>query len=581
MGLVLLVLAFLGGVMTGGADLGGAPEVHAHDEGAAWTCSMHPQIVQDQPGECPICGMDLVRTVGADRGAPPTSVALSNRARVLSELRTMPVQRLRGTAGELRLLGRVEPDESTRRNVTTWVGGRIDRLRVNTTGEQVRAGQTVATLYSPEVYGAHQDLITARSQVARLADASATSVRTSQAALDAARERLRLLGVPDGELARMEEAEQPTQGVAIRSPFAGTVIERAATEGAYVETGAVLYRLADLGRLWIQLDAYESDLPRVAVGVPVRIEVDALPGAQFEGRVAFIDPTLDPQRRTARVRVEVDNPDGALRPGMFAEAVVQTGADDGSDAVRPLVVPASAPLFTGKRSVVYVEVLSEGSVSYEPRTVRLGPRMGDVYPVVAGVSEGEHVVTRGAFALDADLQIRGGPSMMTRPDDQDADRPVPLTPEQQAQLAPVVSAYLDVQRALAEDDHGAATRAGEALLSAVAAVALTDEAEEPWAALATELRMHGQRTAQSSDIEGARAAFEPLSAGIQGVLRTFGNPLDTELHLAYCPMAHDNRGASWVQEGEAIDNAYFGAAMRTCGEVRTGVAPGGFLGPAR
>ncbi len=568
-----LLLSFVAGAMV---DELWPEASHAADE--VWTCSMHPQVRQHEPGSCPVCGMDLV-LLGDDEG-PPTQVVLSDRARALARLTVAPVQRMRGSTGELRLLGRVEPDESTRRNVTTWVGGRIDRLRVNTTGEQVRKGQVIATLYSPEVYGAHQDLITARQQAARFAGGSATASGAATAALEAAQDRLRLLGVPDDELARMESAERPTQDLSIRSPFTGTVIERVATEGAYVQTGAVLYRLADLGRLWIQLDAYESDLSRIAVGVPVTIAVDALPGAAFEGRVAFVDPTLDPQRRTAGVRVEVANPDGALRPGMFAEAVVHTGSDDEEDA--PLVVPATAPLFTGKRAVVYVASEREGEVAYEPRTVRLGPRLGEVYPVVAGLSEGERVVTRGAFVLDADLQIQGGRSMMAMPDDEagPAEQVVPLKDAERAQVAPVVEAYLDVQRALAEDDHATATAAARRLGSAVGAVSLQGAAAEPWTPLSAELRAHAQRLAQSSDLTGARGAFEPLSATLQRLLAAFGNPLDAELHVAYCPMADDNHGASWVQQGETIDNAYFGSAMRTCGEIRAEVAPGGFPGPA-
>ncbi len=536
---------------------------------------MHPQIRQTEPGSCPICGMDLIPAAGASTSSANDRVVLSERARSLAQLRTQPVRR-QGGAAEVRRLGRVETDESTQKTVTTWTGGRIDRLRVNTTGEQVRRGQVIAELYSPEVYSAHQDLLTARKQVDLLGDASPTASAAARSALAASEDRLRLLGVPDRELEQMALDDRPRQSVPIRSPFGGTVIERLASEGAYVQTGAPLYRIADLSRLWVQLDAYESDLPRLTVGQVVSLEVEGVPGATFEGRVAFVEPTLDPTRRTARVRVEVDNPDGLLRPGMFTEAVVYTAAADGASS---LTVPASAPLFTGKRSVVYVEIRGEDSLAYEPRTVRLGPRLGDVYPVVAGLSEGDRVVTRGAFALDADLQIRGGPSMMSLPDDEGTgpyDEVVELADAERAQLAPVLTAYLEVQRSLAEDDHDGARAAAEAVVLAVTAIEL-GEAASAWPELQSEVRGHAQHVARSADLEGARGGFEPLSAAIERLLRTFGNPLDEQLHVAYCPMADDNRGARWVQQGEAIDNSYFGASMRQCGEIKSEVSPGDFL----
>ena len=572
---LVAVLAFGAGSLMSAGDGGDAHAEHA-DEDTVWTCSMHPQIRQPEPGSCPICGMDLIPAGGASSSGAEDRVVLSDRARRLAELRTEPVRRQGGTGAEIRLLGRVEPDESTQKAVTTWIGGRIDKLQVNTTGERVRKGQVIATLYSPEVYAGHQDLLTARKQVERLGEASPTAASAARSALAAAEDRLRLLGVPEAEVGRMRAAERPLQAVPIRSPFSGTVIERVATEGAYVQTGSPLYRVADLSKLWIQLDAYESDLPRLAVGQEVALQVEAVPGQTFEGRVAFVDPTLDPQRRTARVRVEVGNPDGMLRPNMFAEATVFTS--ETSDEA-PLVVPASAPLFTGKRSVVYVELRDEETLAYAPRTVRLGPRLGDYYPVVAGLSEGDRVVTRGAFALDADLQIRGGPSMMSQPDDL-ADGPwanvVQLPAAERERLVPVLRTYLDVQKALAEDDHTAAVAAAEALLPVIEEVTL-DTGAAAWSELAPELRGHAQHVGRSSDIEGARAGFEPLSAAVEALLSTFGNPLESELHVAFCPMADNNRGARWVQQGQTIDNSYFGASMRQCGEIRSEISPGGFL----
>ncbi|MEM9861355.1 MAG: efflux RND transporter periplasmic adaptor subunit [Myxococcota bacterium] len=546
-------------------------------EEASWTCSMHPQVQQSEPGACPICGMDLVPVRAGEAELPPNRVVLSERARSLAKLRTEPVRRQARSTEALTLLGQFEANERTLRTVTAWTAGRVDRLRVNATGQRVRAGQVVATLYSPEVFTAHQDLLVAKRQVDRLRASPAASRQAAEAALEAARERLRLLGVPDDALARLEGQARPTRAVSIRSPFGGTVIERLVTAGGYVATGTPLFRVANLSTLWLQLDAYESDLSRLAVGQQVLVRVDALAGESFEGSIDFIEPTLDARRRTVKVRVQVDNREGRLRPGMFAEATTVAPAQ--ADQPNPLVIAHTAPLFTGRRAVVYVEVPREERSTYEARTVRLGPRLGDSYPVVAGLSEGERVVTRGAFALDADLQIRGGTSMMTAPDDGsegDWDQVAAVSPAERARLSPVVRAYLDVQTALADDDLSPAKAAASALVQATDGVGFSGAAENVWQDLAAALRGPALRVARADTLEVAREGFEPLSEALIRLLARFGNPLEDSLRLAYCPMAAGSEGARWVQRGEVVDNAYFGASMLTCGEVRQELSQGAF-----
>jgi len=297
--------------------------------------------------------------------------------------------------------------------------------------------------------------------------------------------------------------------------------------------------------------------------------------------VTFIDPTVDPRRRTARVRVALDNRDGRLRPGMFAEATIETSGP-GDDS--PLVIPETAPLFTGRRAVVYVERESAQGVAYVPRTVRLGPLLDDVYPVVAGLAEGERVVTRGAFALDADLQIRGGPSMMSNSTERpDASPPLQLQPAQTNALAPIVDDYIRIQEALAEDTVDQAIAPARRLARA----AKETEFERPaaaraaWAELAPLLIQHANAISEATSLEQARLDFEPLSEAVIDLLGRFGNPTDGPVRLAFCPMAAGSEGARWVQRGEEIDNAYFGASMRTCGEVIEEIPIGGFSDEAR
>jgi len=556
-----------------------------HEQSTVWTCSMHPQIRMDDPGRCPICGMDLIPATpvaGVDESEHASTrgelVTLSPRARALAAIETAPVARASSRA-EIRLLGRLDYDETRIRTVTPWTAGRIDELRVRVTGARIKRNQVVAKLYSPEIYSAMRDLVAAAEQSERLANGMYGSADLAGKALSASKERLRLLGVPDRQIDNVIRTRRPPTHVEIRSPFNGTVLERLVDQGQYVSAGTALFRIADLSRVWVQVDAYETDLPHIRVGQEVVVKVEGLTGEPLTGRTAFIDPVLDERERTARVRVEVDNPRGRLRPGMFAEAIIESESVGGP---APLVIPESAPLFTGRRSVVFVEFPKAADPTYELRVVRLGPRTGPVYPVLAGLNEDERVVTRGAFVLDADVQLRGGRSMMTMADDVSSAPPdaPPISPAFRAALRPIVEAYLRAQTELADDDLDAAKESLTALaeLGNEASPEGSRRALDAWQRVASKLVGHARHGASASDAGDLRNAFENLSAQMGELLRSFGNPLDTPLRLAFCPMAFDNRGAGWIQEDGALQNPYYGRAMLRCGEFEATVRPSERLG---
>jgi len=576
------VAFWLGGMWLGG-DRRTEPAANTPAVAEEWTCSMHPQVRSPEPGACPICGMDLIPVSKADGDAQAQNrIALSQSARLRAKIRTTPVKRLHAGRFERRLLGRVDYDETRLRTVTSWIEGRIDRLHVRTTGEKVQRGQVIATLYSPEVLRAHQDLLLAKQQIQKLRGATEGARMGAEAALEASRERLRLLGVPADEVAAMEQASRPSEQIRIRSPFSGTVIERLATEGAYVKTGTGLYQIADLSRLWVQLDAYESDLPVLQIGQEVSLKVEALPTEEFSGRVTFVDPILNQRTRTTRVRIEVKNPKGQLRPNMFAEAVVRGSSSTASGEDDALVIPETAPLFTGRRSVVYVEIPGMASPTYEARVVRLGPKMGEVYPVIAGVREGERVVVNGAFTLDADLQIRGGDSMMSAPDDSEDgpyDRVVAVPPALMEPLSMVVQHYLAIHEALAGDDLKTAIVAATALGKSASAIDPASPAEfrDAWLPLRRLLVTHAELLAAAKSLDEARLPFRDVSQHIATLLRVFGNPGKDTVHLAFCPMALEGEGAEWVQRSSSIENPYFGASMHSCGEVHEVVEHGTYL----
>jgi Cu(I)/Ag(I) efflux system membrane fusion protein len=577
---VVVILAFLAGLR-----LGTPAPIHATEHGqkgqaaskaTVWTCSMHPQFKLPEPGQCPICAMGLIPLVATDEDAETdTQVSLSERAKTLAQVRTAPVRRAE-TGVEVRLLGRLEYDETRERTVTPWTAGRIDRLMVSNVGASVGPGQVIAHLFSPEVYSAHQDLIQAKRQRASLRDGLAGAQTAASAALEAARTRLVLLGVSSEDIDQMERADTPWRYVKIRSDFGGTVLELHVAQGAYVAAGSPLFRLADLSRLWVQLDAYENDLSRIAPKQDVTLRVDSFPGEVFQGKIAFIDRVVDPRMRTARVRVEVANKDGRLRPGMFAQAVIDAPAEKASES--PLVVPDTAPLFTGMRSVVYVEVPGEERPTYEAREVRLGPRAGDLYPVVSGLEEGEQVVTQGAFRLDSDLQIRGGRSMMTLDDDRKraAESAIDVPAAFLQGLAPTVEAYLALHVALSRDDLDKTREAYRALGEKASSFRPRgpEEGMRVWTELGAGVTQDALQGAKAEDLDTARRLFEPVSDRLIRAMRRFGNPLKDPVRFAFCPMAAGSKGAFWLQKASEIENPYFGASMFACGEVRASLGPG-------
>ena len=400
-----------------------------------WTCSMHPQIRQPQFGLCPLCNMDLI-ILEAGNESGLREISITPEAVALLDIRIAPVTRDEATH-EVRLFGRIDPDERRVSTLTARAAGRLEKLFVDFTGADVAQGDPLAEIFSPDLLVIQRELIEARRALDALpADANATLRDTRRRLVDSARERLRLLQFDDAQITAIETQNTPTDRLTLRAPQSGIVTEKVVNPGDYVSTGDPLYRIADLRGVWLNLEAYENDLPWLRVGQQARFDIAAHPGRTFEGTIVFIEPGINPTRRIARLRLDVENPDLTLKPGMFATARV-TATLPGENA---LLVPASAVLQTGPRAIVYVRLPEEPTPVFEGREIILGPRVGDRYIVASGLSEGENVVTRGAFKLDSELQIKGRPSMMN-PDAGLAERPAHDAPESlAAQWQPILRA---------------------------------------------------------------------------------------------------------------------------------------------
>ncbi len=597
-------------------DLGDDTPATGESAPSEYTCSMHPQIRQPNPGKCPICAMDLIPAGQADKDdAGPREISFSPHAKALAQIQTTPVER-RIPEAEVRLFGRVEVDESRARTVTARFPARIERLYVNFTGVRVKAGDHLAEVFSPELLTAQAELLSA----VRFNDARA---------IRAAREKLGLWGLSDGAIRAIEQRGEPSDKMDIDSPLGGFVTERLASEGDYVETGTVLFRIADLSTVWVILDAYERDKPWLRFGQPVEFTVEALPGRTFEGKIAFIPPVLDTATRTFRMRVNVPNEDLALRPGMFVTGIVRSqvageglvldpslegkwispmhpeivkdgpgecdvcgmdlvpaaelGYQAMGDVEAPLMVPASAVLQTGRRAVVYVEVPDRERPTYEGREIILGPRAGEAFIVVSGLTEGDRVVTNGAFKIDSALQLLAKPSMMSAPDP-DAPPELNASPEMKGALGKLLEGYFPIWRALAGDDLDAAKSAAQTLESATHQFhgqPGDQEAQDFFEGLLADISKHAGAIAKVEEIEQARVSFEPLSMALIRASQSVGLPEGFDVYLAYCPMTFEGRRADWLQDDEELLNPYFGASMLRCGDFEPLTIPKSAGAPAR
>lgn len=459
-----------------------------------WTCSMHPQIRQPNFGLCPICEMDLILLQDSGEGGI-REVSVSAEAAALLDLQVSPVVRSAAVA-KVSLFGKIAYDERGLSTITSRIGGRIDRLFVDFTGAMVRKGDHLAEIYSPELYVAQREVIEATKALQSGSTNSDDPVRqTRLRLLNAAREKLRLLQLSEEQIDEIATQQTPSDRITIRSSQDGIVVAKSIELGSYVKTGELLFKIADLSSVWLNLEAYESDLPWLRYAQDVSFTIEAIPGEEFHGRISFINPDLNPMTRVTEVRVNVKNPDRRLKPGMFSRAIVKSqmtsagqvldpsmtgkwispmhpeiikdgpgkcdlcgmplvpAADLGFIATAgkagdlPLLVPASAVLQTGERSVVYVRIPEKTDPTFEGREIILGAKVGSQFIVDHGLSEGELVVTQGAFKLDSELQIKAKPSMMN-PNAGLAELPANSAPKELAgQWSPVLRSLARLQSA--------------------------------------------------------------------------------------------------------------------------------------
>jgi membrane fusion protein, copper/silver efflux system len=399
-----------------------------------YVCPMHPFIVKDKPGTCPICGMQLVKKVagaGPDPGVAKVigQVALSPTQSVMANVATTEVNSA-SLSKEVAAVGIVAFDQSKQAKVTSWVAGRLDKLYVNKVGDFVSAGKPVAAVYSPDLVAAQQEYLLALRSRDQFRNSSIPSIAGSgEGLVSSARQRLKLLGVKDSQIADLEKGKEANIRLNIYTPISGIVIEKTVQQGEYVNPGSPLFSVADLSTVWVELEVYENDFPFIRTGQRVEITSQSYPGKTFAGTVSYIYPFLDPKTRTVKVRVTLSNAGMRLKPDMFVNAIVKSPLGSG------LVVPVTAVIDTGKRQVVWVE--SQTGV-FEPRDVKVGARVGDQVQILSGINKGEKVATSGGYLIDSESQLSSGSG-------QDHSQHTVQKPAAQPQPAPAKKNDLDMK----------------------------------------------------------------------------------------------------------------------------------------
>lgn len=548
---------------------------HNHEEVAEskkmWTCSMHPQIMQSEPGDCPICGMDLIPAASSSEGLAANAFKLTPNAMALANIQTRRVGKAEGDAeNRLVLSGKIAQNEEENKVQASYFSGRIERLNVSYTGEEIRKGQILATLYSPELYAAQQELIT-----------TASLKKTQPDLYQAVRNKLKLWKLSETQIQQIESSGIVKEYVPIYATVSGTVTEKLVNQGDYVKQGQPLLKVTNLNTVWAQFDVYENQINLIKNKQTVMVSANAYPNKEVEAVVDFISPTLNTTTRTTTLRVVLKNKEGVFKPGMFVSATVNVNSDRINQELK---IPASAVMWTGKRSVIYVKK-DENTPVFEMREVTLGHRVGESYVILEGLTKGEEIVVNGTFTVDAAAQLRGKKSMMNASNTSNTSVVANTEPKLevvkrlkaskvfQQQLKTVYDSYIQVKDALAEDNVAVARDFSEVLLKKVNNLALkeleTTEAKAAGEPIIRTLFESTKNLAETQTIAGQREVFQRVSLQLATAIKLFG--INEEVFNLHCPMANNDNGAYWLSTSKHVLNPYFGAAMLKCGEVKDSI----------
>ena len=589
---IIGALLLIGGLATGWFlkpnTANNQPETHDHSQmggGDAsiseeiWTCSMHPQIRQNEPGICPICEMDLIpldNSLGSD---DPTILRMSKESAKLAQVETFRVggdvnknnQHINKSTNqqiETKVDGTVKLDERTIKSQTAHLTGRIETMDVTFEGQYVTKGQKIASLFSTELLAASQELITAAQYNDRV-----------EGLKEAAIQKLKNWKITDTQIQQILSSNKPIETITIYADHSGYVLSRKLAQGDYVKQGQALYTLGSTNSLWLIFDVFESDLANVRKGSKVVFTTPSVPNKEYEAKVTFIDPIMNSSSRTAIVRAEIRNSSNQLKPGMLLNGIITSIKSNSAKSKNAsVVVPNTAVLWTGERSVVFIQLPDLEVPSYQYREVEIGSRSGGLTTVISGLENGEEVVTHGAFAVDAAAQLNNNMSMMNKNVKVKKENQEKLAPsysedtpkEFKAQLEQSIVKYIDLKNALVDTDPNKASLSAELFSKSLKVVDMTllkGNAHMYWMEQLKALDSHADKIVNSEDVEKQRNQFDFLSQAMINSVKAFGTD-ETTYYVQHCPMANDNQGADWISTEVQIRNPYYGDKMMKCGSVK-------------
>ncbi len=571
MGLVILAIGvFVGRMISPGNTVDNQHEGHGHETVAeVWTCSMHPNVRKDEPGKCPICAMDLVPVSTMTEEVGIDEVQMTEAAIQLANIQTTLVSS-GAMSGNLSIQGVIKANERSLASVTAHFDGRVETLYADYTGQFIRKGQKLATIYSPDLVTAQKELF----EAVRFKDSNPEYYKSAM-------RKLKLWELTDAQIAYIMEKGEPQFYFDVFAPRSGTILHKHISEGGHVKDGMVMFDIADLTKVWVVFDLYERQLPQIAVGDKVKIKTAALTGETLEASIIFIEPTVNAMTRTAAARAELSNKGGRLKPEMFVQGTLIS--EPRGNSSKSLLIPKTSVLWTGKRAIVYVKQPGYSQPTFQFREIELGPESGGNYIVLSGLSEGDEIVSNGVFKVDASAQLLGKVSMMnpfgaggTKQFIEGEEKASPSIPQMgdvnqdfKNQLAAVFSAYLPVKDALIQTDSVTSAdkaRHLQTVLAGVDMTLITGQAHDQWMSYLQVLRSSIDSIIEAQTVEGQRQAFSPLSDTLYQSLVAYGVE-GLGAYRQYCPMAFDFKGAFWLSDSDQVLNPYFGDVMLRCGSV--------------
>lgn len=569
--IILLIAILIAGIFIGKFVFNNGPENELHKattEKKHWTCSMHPQIDMPEFGDCPICGMDLILKEDTSSSDEVSSFKMSKNAIALSNIETIVVGKTKSTETDkntLKLSGKIMANDNTTSIQAAHFGGRIEKLYFKSIGDFVKKGALVASIYSPELVTAQNELI------------EALNIKEIQPQLyKAVRNKLVLWKISEKQIQTIERTKKVVTNFNIYANVSGNIEQFFAEEGNHIKEGSPLFKASNFSSVWAAFDVYEQDIKHLKKGQKIKIQLNAYPTEKITAKINFINPNLNTKTRTVTVRATLSNKKNILKPGMIIAGIVAV-KNNINATLSAITIPKTAVLWTGKRSVVYIKT-DENDAIFELREIQIGSTIGKNYQVLSGLSSGEEIVTNGTFTVDATAQLLGKNSMMNHTkkgekeiieDKKPILNKIVVNSVFKEQIHTVFQGYIRLKNDFVLTDATKASNTSKMMSKSLQKVQMkllkNKEAHSIWMKEKQQIKAALETIQQETDVAKQRTAFINLSTSMIVLVTAFG--VQETTYVQFCPMANNNKGANWLSLEEGIKNPYYGDKMLRCGSI--------------